>query len=51
MAGGILLTIAAEVPIIVAGIAFATAGFFAAHAIGIRLIHRLPFGQDRRSHS
>jgi MFS transporter, YNFM family, putative membrane transport protein len=51
MAGGILLTIAADVPIIVAGIAFATACFFAAHAIGIRLIHRLPFGQDRRSHS
>jgi len=33
MAGGILLTIAPAVPVIVAGIAFATAGFFAAHAI------------------
>jgi predicted MFS family arabinose efflux permease len=33
MAGGILLTIATNVPVIVAGIAFATAGFFAAHAI------------------
>ena len=33
MAGGILLTISAAVPVIVAGIAFATAGFFAAHAI------------------
>jgi predicted MFS family arabinose efflux permease len=33
MAGGILITIAPAVPVIVAGIALATAGFFAAHAI------------------
>ncbi|SFS03838.1 Predicted arabinose efflux permease, MFS family [Microbacterium sp. cf046] len=33
MAGGILLTISPEVPVIIAGIALATAGFFAAHAI------------------
>ena len=33
MAAGILLTIAPAVPVIVAGIAVATAGFFAAHAV------------------
>jgi predicted MFS family arabinose efflux permease len=33
MAAGILITIAPAVPVIVAGIAVATAGFFAAHAI------------------
>jgi predicted MFS family arabinose efflux permease len=33
MAGGILLTVAPAVPVIVTGIALATAGFFAAHAI------------------
>lgn len=33
MAAGILITIAPFVPVIVAGIAIATAGFFAAHAI------------------
>ena len=33
MAGGIIATIASDVPVIVAGIVLATAGFFAAHAI------------------
>jgi MFS transporter, YNFM family, putative membrane transport protein len=33
MAGGILITISLSLPVIVAGIALATAGFFAAHAI------------------